>query len=105
MTRRSGWSSLPVVAKNGRRWRAGLRISEALALAESDLDRARGAVLVRHGKGGKRREIGMDPWGWEQLAPWHERRLELPVGALLCVITGPTAGRPWSGAAARNTLR
>ena len=31
-------------------WRAGLRISEALALAESDLDRGRGAVLVRHGK-------------------------------------------------------
>ena len=25
-------------------WRAGLRISEALALTESDLDRARGAV-------------------------------------------------------------
>ena len=31
-------------------WRAGLRISEALALAESDLDRARGAILVRHGE-------------------------------------------------------
>ena len=30
-------------------WRAGLRISEALSLQESDLDRARGAVLVRRG--------------------------------------------------------
>ena len=30
-------------------WRAGLRISEALALQESDLDHGRGAVLVRHG--------------------------------------------------------
>ena len=29
-------------------WRAGLRISEALALQESDLDPSRGAVLVRH---------------------------------------------------------
>ncbi len=37
-------------------WRPGLRISEALALAESDLDPGRGAVLVRRGKGGKRRE-------------------------------------------------
>ena len=27
---------------------------------ESDLDRSRGAVLVRRGKGGKRREVGMD---------------------------------------------
>ena len=30
-------------------WRAGLRISEALALAETDMDARRGAVLVRHG--------------------------------------------------------
>ena len=33
-------------------WRAGLRISDVLALAESDLDVARGSVLVRQGKGG-----------------------------------------------------
>ena len=32
-------------------WRAGLRVSEALALNETDLDPDRGAVLVRHGKG------------------------------------------------------
>src|ERR1700689_5103691 len=45
-------------------WRAGLRISEALALAETDLDARRGAVLVRRGKGDKRREVGMDSWAW-----------------------------------------
>ena len=44
-------------------WRAGLRISEALALTETDLDPDRGALLVRRGKGGKRREVGMDRWG------------------------------------------
>ena len=33
------------------RWRAGLRISEALALTETDLDAVRGAIVVRHGKG------------------------------------------------------
>ena len=35
-------------------WRAGLRIQEALALAEGDLDPRRGAVLVRRGRGGRR---------------------------------------------------
>jgi site-specific recombinase XerC len=69
-------------------WRAGLRIQEALALAESDLDQRRGAVLVRRGKGGRRREVGMDAWGWEELQPWLELRLQLPVGPLFCVING-----------------
>lgn len=45
-------------------WRTGLRIGEALALAETDLDSAPGAVLVRKGKGGRRREVGMDRWAW-----------------------------------------
>lgn len=41
-------------------WRPGLRISEALAPTESDLDADPGAILVRHGEGNKRREVGMD---------------------------------------------
>lgn len=86
-------------------WRAGLRISEALSLAESDLDASRGSVLVRQGKGGKRREVGMDRWAWQHLYPWLEIRVELPVGALVCVLNGPTHGRPWSAAAARAALR
>src|SRR5204862_1108956 len=71
-------------------WRAGLRIQEALALAEADLDHRRGALLVRRGKGGRRREVGMDDWAWEQLEPWLQARVELPVGPLFCVVTGPT---------------
>jgi site-specific recombinase XerD len=86
-------------------WRAGLRISEALALAESDLDPARGAVLVRRGKGGRRREVGMDRWGFEQIRPWVELRTTLPVGSLLCVLRGPTAGSPWAASSAREELR
>jgi site-specific recombinase XerC len=85
-------------------WRAGLRISEALALAETDLDRQRGAVLVRAGKGGRRREVGMDRWAWEQLDPWLELRRTLPVGALFCVLRGPTRGRPCSPAGIRAQL-
>jgi site-specific recombinase XerD len=86
-------------------WRAGLRISEALDLAERDLDPARRALVVRRGKGGKRREVGMDEWGWEQLRSWAEHRSTMPIGALFCVINGPTRGRPWSGPAARTQLR
>ena len=41
-------------------WRGGLRIQEALALSECDLDPQRGSLLVRNGKSGRRREIGMD---------------------------------------------
>jgi len=85
-------------------WRAGLRISEALALQETDLNDGRGAILVRRGKGGKRREVGMDRWAWAQLESWLQTRRQLPIGALLCVIHGPTAGRHWEPSAARKQL-
>jgi site-specific recombinase XerD len=85
-------------------WRVELRISEALALGEADLDSRRGSLPVRRGKGGRRREVGMDDWAWEQLQPWVAARLELPAGSLFCVITGPTRGRRWSTAAARAGL-
>lgn len=84
-------------------WRAGLRISEALAL--TDLEVARGSMLVRHGMGGRRREVGMDEWAWDQLRPWLEARVSFPVGPLFCVINGPTWGRPWSSSQVRVALR
>jgi integrase len=86
-------------------WRAGLRIGEALDLAETDLDSGRGAVLVRKGKGGRRREVGMDRWAWHQLQAWLEIRAGFPVGTFLCVIHGQTAGRHWEQSAARKQLR
>src|SRR5919197_5363238 len=86
-------------------WRAGPRLHEALALTEADLDARRGSLLVRRGKGGRRREVGIDDWAWEQLAPWLQVRVQLPVGPLFCVINGPTRGRPWSASAARSDLR
>jgi site-specific recombinase XerD len=86
-------------------WRAGLQISETLALAESDLDPARGAILVRHGKGDKRREVGMDQWGWELLRPWLVYRIQIPVGLLFCVIDGRTRGRSLTTTSVRQQLR
>ena len=84
-------------------WRAGLRICEALALAEADL--APRVAVGGRGKGGRRREVGMDDWAWEQLEPWVQARVQLPVGPLFCVVTGATRGRPWAAAAARSELR
>jgi site-specific recombinase XerD len=49
-------------------WRAGLGIQEALSLTETDLDRRRESILVRHGKN-DRREVGMDAWAWLALEP------------------------------------
>jgi site-specific recombinase XerD len=86
-------------------WRGGLRIHEALALAERDLDPRRGSLLVRNGKGGKRREVGMDEWGWEHLRPWVTARAGLPAGPLFCIIDGPPRGRPWASAGVRRELR
>jgi site-specific recombinase XerD len=86
-------------------WRAGLRINEALSLAETDLEPGRGSILVRHGKGGKRREVGMDEWAWEHVDPWRRSRVEMPVGPFFCVIGGTTRGRAWSQTGARAELR
>jgi integrase len=85
-------------------WRAGLRIHEALALGEADLDRRRGSLLGRRGKGGRRREVGMDEWAWEQLQPWLDDRADLPVGPLFCIVTEPTRGRAWSNTAVRAQI-
>jgi site-specific recombinase XerD len=50
-------------------WRAALRIQEALTVTEHDPEPGAGSVLVRHGKGGRRREVGMNPWAGRTSAP------------------------------------
>jgi len=47
----------------------------------------------------------MDRWAWAQLDPWLEFRASLPVGALFCVLRGPTRGRPCAPAGIRGQLR
>ncbi len=46
----------------------------------------------------------MDRWAWEQPDSWLEIRRRLPIGALLCVIHGPTSGRHREASAARKQL-
>ena len=59
---------------------------------------------MRRGKGGKRREVGMDTWAWEHLVPWLQLRQTMPVGALFCIIYGQTRGQPWTQPAVRAQL-
>ena len=86
-------------------WRAGLRIQEAAGprRSRSRLPARRAARASR--QGGRRREVGMDTWGWDEIQPWLELRVGLPVGPLFCVLNGRTRGRQWSTAAARAELR
>jgi site-specific recombinase XerD len=85
-------------------WRAGLRISEALALAETDLE----SRAVRFWSAAARAgSVGRSAWttGDGSAVGWLELRRTLPVGPLLCAISAQAAGRPWTDSAARHNLR
>lgn len=58
---------------------AGLRINEAISLTVSDIDSARGVILVRNGKGGKARECKLSPALYQWLRSyWARTRPPLP---------------------------
>ena len=44
-------------------------------------------------QGGRRREVGMDDWAWEQLESWLKARVRLPVGPLVASLAAPRAPR------------
>ena len=55
-------------------WRSGLRIGEVLALRPKDIDLDSGMLVVQHGKGDKRRVVGVDVGTTALLARWLEAR-------------------------------
>jgi len=72
-------------------YRAGLRHAEALALLEKDVDLSGGAIAVLHGKGDRRRTVGIDPGACEVIRLWIERRRRLGFGPevpLFCTLQG-----------------
>ena len=72
-------------------WRAGLRVSEALALRPADLDLESGSIRVLHGKGNQCRTVGMDPQAFALVILWMERRKALGLGRrehLFCTLKG-----------------
>jgi site-specific recombinase XerC len=73
-------------------WRAGLRIHEALALTEGDLDQRCGSLLIVLGKGGRRRKVGLDTWEWDELRPWLELRREFRSAPCCASLTARRVG-------------
>ena len=72
-------------------WRAGLRISEALALKLTDLNAQQQTLRVLHGKGNKARTVGLDGAAWAVVHQWIARReaAGLPATSpLFCTETG-----------------
>jgi site-specific recombinase XerD len=72
-------------------YRGGLRISEALALENKDLDRKKGTVRVLHGKGDQARTIGLDPEAFAVVDRWLDRRKALGFNGrrrLFCTLDG-----------------
>ncbi len=84
-------------------YRGGLRISEALALKPKDVDAVSGTISVLHGKGDRRRTVGLDPGAFAVLARWLERRHALGLTgrqSLFCTL----GGRPLESSYVRTLL-
>jgi integrase len=90
-------------------WRCGLRIAEALALYPKDVDVEAGTVTVLHGKGDRRRVVGIDPEAVGVVEKWLELRSELGLDKsrpLFCVISkGGSFGRACHSSVFREKLK
>ena len=72
-------------------YRGGLRLGETLALKPKDIDPDRGTITVLHGKGDRRRTVGVDPGAMAIIMRWVERRSGLGINGrakLFCTLQG-----------------
>lgn len=72
-------------------YRAGLRISEALAVRPKDLDRKAGTIRVLRGKGQTTRLVALDAGAWAIVEVWLERRSQLGISGrapVFCTLSG-----------------
>ena len=84
-------------------YRGGLRLGEALALRPKDVDPDAGTITVLHGKGDRRRAVGLDPGAMAILLRWMEKRCTLWLAGrqrLFCTLQG----RPLHPSYVRTTL-
>jgi integrase/recombinase XerC len=72
-------------------WRSGLRIGEVLALRPKDIDLDSGTLVVQHGKGDKRRVVGLDAGTTALLGRWLDVRRKRGVNGrapAICTLGG-----------------
>jgi site-specific recombinase XerD len=72
-------------------WRSGLRIGEVLALKPKDIDLDGGTVTVQHGKGDKRRVVGLDAGTAALTAQWLDVRRKRGINrraSVFCTLDG-----------------
>lgn len=72
-------------------WRSGLRIGEVLALKPKDVDLDAGTLVVQHGKGDKRRVVGLDSGTAALLARWLDVRKKRGINGratVFCTLDG-----------------
>jgi site-specific recombinase XerD len=89
-------------------WRAGLRISEALALCPKDIDRDSGTVTVLRGKNGKRRQVAIDNYALAMLERWLLIRSELGLTGrepVFCCVDVRTRGKAMYSSYVRHMLK
>jgi len=89
-------------------YRSGLRCAEALALQPKDVDMTIGTITVLHGKGDRRRTVGIDAQALDVLELWMARRraLGVPAGSpVFCVISRQNLGAPMYGSYFRDALK
>lgn len=88
--------------------RCGLRVAEALALQLKDVDLAAGSLQILHGKGDRRRIVGVDQETVALIEVWlqHRKALKVPPGCpLFCVISKPTLGKEVYSSYVREMLK
>jgi site-specific recombinase XerD len=72
-------------------YRSGLRLSEALALKPKDINSNTGAITVLHGKGDRKRVVGLDQGSMAIVMRWVDKRSAMGINGrsrLFCTLDG-----------------